>query len=69
MRFSVRRVKMRAASSGGRAHCRMLSLAVSVITNYEKLKPDLDLFAAWAPNLVIVDLAPRVKLEPIRRAP
>jgi hypothetical protein len=27
------------------------------ITNYEKLKPDLDLIAAWAPELVIVDEA------------
>ena len=31
------------------------------ITNYEKLKPDLDLIAAWAPDLVIVDEAQRVK--------
>jgi len=31
------------------------------ITNYEKLKPDLDLIAAWAPELVIVDESPRVK--------
>ncbi len=31
------------------------------ITNYEKLKPDLDLIAAWAPELVIVDEAQRVK--------
>lgn len=31
------------------------------ITNYEKLKPDLDLVAAWAPDLVIVDEAQRVK--------
>jgi superfamily II DNA or RNA helicase len=31
------------------------------ITNYEKLKPDLDLTAAWAPELVIVDEAQRVK--------
>ncbi len=31
------------------------------ITNYEKLKPDLELIAAWAPDLVIVDEAQRVK--------
>jgi superfamily II DNA or RNA helicase len=31
------------------------------ITNYEKLKPDLDLIDAWAPDLVIVDEAQRVK--------
>jgi hypothetical protein len=31
------------------------------ITNYEKLEPDLDLIAAWSPELVIVDEAQRVK--------
>ena len=31
------------------------------ITNYEKLAPDLDLISAWAPELVIVDEAQRVK--------
>jgi superfamily II DNA or RNA helicase len=31
------------------------------ITNYEKLQPDLDLIAAWTPDLVIVDEAQRVK--------
>lgn len=31
------------------------------ITNYEKLQPDLDLIAAWAPELIIVDEAQRVK--------
>jgi superfamily II DNA or RNA helicase len=31
------------------------------ITNYEKLKPDLDLIAEWSPELVIVDEAQRVK--------
>jgi hypothetical protein len=31
------------------------------ITNYEKLQPDLDLIAEWAPELVIVDEAQRVK--------
>ena len=31
------------------------------ITNYEKLRADLDLIQAWAPELVIVDEAQRVK--------
>jgi superfamily II DNA or RNA helicase len=31
------------------------------ITNYEKLMPDLDLIAAWTPELMIVDEAQRVK--------
>ena len=31
------------------------------ITNYEKLRPDLDLISAWSPELVIVDEAQRVK--------
>ncbi len=31
------------------------------ITNYEKLKADLDLISAWAPELVIVDEAQRIK--------
>ncbi len=31
------------------------------ITNYEKLQPDLDLISDWAPDLVIVDEAQRVK--------
>jgi superfamily II DNA or RNA helicase len=31
------------------------------ITNYEKLRPDLDLITAWEPELVIVDEAQRVK--------
>ncbi len=31
------------------------------ITNFEKLKPDLELIADWAPELVIVDEAQRVK--------
>ncbi|WP_367184349.1 SNF2-related protein [Acidiferrobacter sp.] len=31
------------------------------ITNYEKLDPDLDLIAGWAPELVIVDEAQRIK--------
>ncbi|MCK1741903.1 DEAD/DEAH box helicase [Bradyrhizobium sp. 139] len=31
------------------------------ITNYEKLQSDLDLIAAWSPDLVVVDEAQRVK--------
>ncbi len=31
------------------------------ITNYEKLKPDLDLITEWSPDLVIVDEAQRIK--------
>jgi superfamily II DNA or RNA helicase len=31
------------------------------ITNYEKLRPDLDQIASWAPELVIVDEAQRIK--------
>jgi superfamily II DNA or RNA helicase len=31
------------------------------ITNYEKLKSDLDMISAWAPELVIVDEAQRIK--------
>ena len=31
------------------------------ISNYEKLKSDIDLIAAWAPSLVVVDEAQRVK--------
>jgi superfamily II DNA or RNA helicase len=31
------------------------------ITNYEKLGPDLDLIATWAPELVIVDEAQRIR--------
>src|SRR6202790_105642 len=49
--------------SGGRAR-RQKDYALDdfcKITNYEKLKPDLDLIAAWAPELVIVDEAQRVK--------
>ncbi len=48
---------------GGRAH-RQKDYALDdfcKITNYEKLQPDLDLIAAWAPELVIVDEAQRVK--------
>jgi superfamily II DNA or RNA helicase len=49
--------------SGGRAQ-RQKDYALEdfcKITNYEKLKSDLDLIAAWAPDLVIVDEAQRVK--------
>jgi superfamily II DNA or RNA helicase len=49
--------------AGGRAQ-RQIEYALDdfcKITNYEKLKPDLDLIAAWAPELVIVDEAQRVK--------
>jgi superfamily II DNA or RNA helicase len=49
--------------SGGRAQ-RQKDYALDdfcKITNYEKLKPDLDLIAAWVPDLVIVDEAQRVK--------
>src|SRR5580692_5710973 len=49
--------------SGGRAQ-RQKDFALDdfcKITNYEKLQPDLDLIAAWAPELVIVDEAQRVK--------
>jgi superfamily II DNA or RNA helicase len=49
--------------SGGRAQ-RLKDYALDdfcKITNYEKLQPDLDLIAAWAPELVIVDEAQRVK--------
>lgn len=49
--------------SGGRAR-RQKEYALDdfcKITNYEKLKPDLDLIASWDPELVIVDEAQRVK--------
>jgi superfamily II DNA or RNA helicase len=60
MRFSGREARVLA---GGRAQ-RQKDYALDdfcKITNYEKLKPDLDLIAAWAPELVIVDEAQRVK--------
>jgi superfamily II DNA or RNA helicase len=63
-RFSGREGKSAArVISGGRAQ-RLKDYAVDdfcKITNYEKLQPDLDLIAAWAPELVIVDEAQRVK--------
>ena len=49
--------------NGGRAQ-RRKDFAIDdfcKITNYEKLSPDLDLIAAWGPELVIVDEAQRVK--------
>jgi hypothetical protein len=49
--------------AGGRAQ-RQIDYTVEdfcKITNYEKLQPDLDLIAAWAPELVIVDEAQRIK--------
>ena len=64
MRFSGRQSENAArVISGGRAR-RQKDYALDdfcKITNYEKLKPDLDLIAAWAPELVIVDEAQRVK--------
>lgn len=63
-RFSGRRGKRAARIiTGGRAQ-RQHDYALEdfcKITNYEKLQPDLDLIAAWAPELVIVDEAQRVK--------
>ena len=59
-RFSGRESRVMA---GGRAQ-RMKDFALDdfcKITNYEKLKPDLDFIAAWGPDLVIVDEAQRVK--------
>jgi superfamily II DNA or RNA helicase len=64
MRFSGRQGENAArVINGGRAQ-RQRDYALDdfcKITNYEKLKPDLDLIAAWAPELVIVDEAQRVK--------
>jgi superfamily II DNA or RNA helicase len=63
-RFSGRRGKHAARIiNGGRAQ-RQNDYALGdfcKITNYEKLQPDLDLIGAWAPELVIVDEAQRVK--------
>jgi SNF2 family DNA or RNA helicase len=59
-RFSGREAKV---LSGGRTQ-RQKDYALDdfcKITNYEKLKPDLDLITAWEPELVIVDEAQRVK--------
>ncbi len=59
-RFSGREARV---LTGGRAQ-RQKDYAADdfcKITNYEKLKPDLDLISDWAPELVIVDEAQRVK--------
>jgi superfamily II DNA or RNA helicase len=59
-RFSGRAARVMA---GGRAQ-RQKDFAADdfcKVTNYEKLKPDLDLIATWAPELVIVDEAQRIK--------
>ncbi|MCC6171915.1 MAG: DEAD/DEAH box helicase [Gammaproteobacteria bacterium] len=59
-RFSGRAARV---MSGGRAQ-RQKDFGADdfcKITNYEKLKPDLDLIAEWAPELVIVDEAQRIK--------
>src|SRR5437762_995260 len=64
MRFAGREGKNAArVISGGRAQRQKDYALVDFckITNYEKLKPDLDLIAAWAPELIIVDEAQRVK--------
>jgi SNF2-related domain/Helicase conserved C-terminal domain len=64
MRFSGREAENAPrVISGGRAQ-RQKDYALDdfcKITNYEKLQPDLELIAAWAPELVIVDEAQRVK--------
>ena len=64
MRFSGRQGEQAArVINGGRAQ-RQKDYALDdfcKITNYEKLNPDLDLITAWAPDLVIVDEAQRVK--------
>lgn len=63
-RFAGREEKRAArVISGGRAQRKKDYAADDFckITNYEKLQPDLDLIAAWAPELVIVDEAQRVK--------
>jgi hypothetical protein len=63
-RFAARRGRrMARVLEGGRAQ-RQQAFAQDdfcKIINYEKLQPDLDLIAAWAPELVIVDEAQRVK--------
>ena len=59
-RFSGRESKV---LSGGRTQ-RQKDYALDdfcKITNYEKIKPDLDLITVWEPELVIVDEAQRVK--------
>ncbi|MBO0735639.1 MAG: DEAD/DEAH box helicase [Alphaproteobacteria bacterium] len=63
-RFSERQGKNAPRVIGGGRPQRQKEYALDdfwKITNYEKLKPDLDLIAAWAPELVIIDEAQRVK--------
>jgi len=64
MRFSGRRGENVARVMGGGKAQRQRDYALDgfcKITNYEKLRSDLDLIAAWAPELVILDEAQRVK--------
>jgi SNF2 family DNA or RNA helicase len=64
MRFSGRQGESPPRVIGGGRVQRQKEYALDdfcKITNYEKLKPDLDLIAAWGPELVIVDEAQRVK--------
>ena len=60
MRFSGRESRVIAGGRGQRQKDYVLD-EFCKITNYEKLQPDLDLITAWAPDLVIVDEAQRVK--------
>ncbi|WP_065755130.1 SNF2-related protein [Bradyrhizobium paxllaeri] len=63
-RFTGRKGKNAARVIGGGRAQRQKDYALDdfcKITNYEKLQPDFDLIAAWAPELVIVDEAQRVK--------
>ncbi len=55
------RVSPRSCHAGRAQRRRTSADDFGKITNYEKLQPDLDLIAAWAPELVIVDEAQRVK--------
>ena len=64
LRFTGRSGENVARVIGGGRSMRTQQYAIDdfcKITNYEKLKTDLDLIAAWAPELVIVDEAQRVK--------
>jgi ERCC4-related helicase len=64
MRFSDRPGATQARVIGGGRAQRQKEYAADdfcKITNYEKLSSDLDLIAAWAPEVVIVDEAQRVK--------
>ena len=63
-RFAGRQGKKAPRVIGGGRAQRLVDYAAEdfcKITNYEKLQPDLDLITAWAPELVIVDEAQRVK--------